>query len=274
MGTGTFPRERGWGVRAPAWIYSVFQDSMWYHSLSCGWGTRVWCCWGSSVPTLANMHHCPVPLSQGPRGAPAYIWSYWVILSAPELPDARAPQHGLSSTEDLLMHRKILMAWQMLKWAHLKLSFASTCCKLTPLSQLCKGPAEGKQLKCHDFKPQPLWESPGGVHGGLSHICAHFPGVCSVKIRGSLRKGFWFKWELSPVLPAELDSSGKHSRSHPGAGLPQPQPSSSSSSSSSSAGPGCPAGQAAHTPTGRTGLFRASAWNRVFIASHRWRVHN
>lgn len=47
------------------------------------------------------MHHCPVPLSQGARGAPARTWSWWVLLSAPKLPDARAPQQGLSSRGSL-----------------------------------------------------------------------------------------------------------------------------------------------------------------------------
>lgn len=66
-------------------------------------------------------------------------------------------------------------------------------------------------------------------------------GVYSAKVCETLHEGFCLKLELPPVLPAELDSSGKHSHSHPGAGLPQPQP--SSSSSSSSGGPGCLADQ-------------------------------
>lgn len=109
IGTGTFPRERGWEVRAPALIYSVFQDSVWYHSLSCQRvGNTALVLLGSSVPALANMHHCPVPLSQGTRGAPAHTCSCWVLLSAPELPDARAPQQACQA-EDLLVHREILM---------------------------------------------------------------------------------------------------------------------------------------------------------------------
>lgn len=240
---------------------------MWYHGLSCqSVANTGLVLLGSSVPTLANMHHCPVPLSQRSRGGPAYTWYCWVLPSAPELPDARAPEQGLSSRKCLDAQGNV-NATANAQMGTFKILFCINLLQI-PLSQPCKGLTERKQLKCHDFKLS---------HSG-SHLVVFMMGWGTggftvpkyVKVCKRVSGSNWSFPQFSqqswiPLANTPTPTQGLGCPSH------SPLP---SSSSSSSAGLGCLAGQAAHTPTGRTGLFRASAWTTVFIASHRWRVHN
>lgn len=161
----------------------------------------------------------------------------------------------------------------MLKWARLKF-FHIAVLQKNPLFLSCAKDSQRENgwslmtLK-HSHSRIPLSDIFTVGWGTSVHISQ---GFYRAKVCESLWKGFLLEVELPPALPAELDFSGKLSRSHPGAGLPWPQP--LPPSSSSSAAPGCLAGKADNIPTGRTGFFRQSAWMRVYMASPRWRVHN
>lgn len=108
------------------------------------------CAAGKQCPNPCK--HAPLPCSlvTEEQGWSCLHMYCWVLPSAPELPDARAPQHGLSSRKCLDAQGNV-NATANAQMGTFKILFCINLLQI-PLSQPCKGLTGRKQLKCHDFK--------------------------------------------------------------------------------------------------------------------------
>lgn len=126
------------------------------------------------------------------------------------MPHARAPQQGLSSRESLVA-QEMLTLLQMLKWAHLKFSSASTCCKSLFLS-CAKDSQRENSWSVMISKLSLSGSHLVGFMAGWSTSVHISQGVYSAKVCESLRKvqigaspsspsRAGFLWQTLPLPP-------------------------------------------------------------------------